>query len=120
MQEAMSMDKARFKASPYPLPELAGFLKPFRHHFYRVENHRALERYATALVADIRRKTCFGITKAVAGTSSQALQESLTNTHWDAEEVSQQRVQRLVGLLTVRQMQNILAKGIYSCSHRYP
>jgi SRSO17 transposase len=94
------MDTMPFKASPYPLPELAEYLKPFRHHFYRVENYRALERYATGLVADIKRKTCCGIAEAVAGTSSQSLQEFLTNTHWDAEEVSHQRVQRLVAEAT--------------------
>ena len=83
------MDKVPFKASPYPLPELAEYLEPFRHYFYRVENYRALERYATGLVADIKRKTCCGIAEAVAGTSSQALQE-----------FSQQRVQRLVAEAT--------------------
>jgi SRSO17 transposase len=90
------MNKPPPKASPYPLPELAEYLKPFRHHFYRVESYQALERYATGLVADIKRKTCRGIAEAVAGTSSQSLQEFLTNTHWAEEAMDQQRVQGLV------------------------
>ena len=94
------MDNPPFKASPYPLPELAEYLKPFRHHFYRVENYQALERYATGLLADIKRKTCSGIAEAVAGTSSQSLQEFLTNTHWDPEAINRQRVQQLMAEAT--------------------
>lgn len=94
------MDKLPPKASPYALPELDEYLKPFRHHFYRVESYQALERYATGLLADIKRKTCSGIAEAVAGTSSQSLQEFLTNTHWDAEAMNKQRVQRLMAEAT--------------------
>ena len=94
------MDKPPPKASPYPLPELAEYLRPFRHHFYRVESYQALERYATGLLADIKRKTCSGIAKAVAGTSSQSLQEFLTNTDWAEEGIDQQRVQGLVAEAT--------------------
>lgn len=90
------MDKPPPKASPYPLPELVEYLKPFRHHFYRVESYLALERYTTGLLADIKRKTCAGIAEAVAGTSSQSLQEFLTNTSWDPEAVDKQRVQQFV------------------------
>ena len=94
------MDKPPPKASPYPLPELVEYLKPYRHHFYRVESYQALQRYATGLLADIKRKTCSGIAEAVAGTSSQSLQEFLTNTDWDVEAVDKQRVQGLVAEAT--------------------
>ena len=94
------MDKPPVKASPYPLPELAEYLKPYRHHFYRVESYQALERYATGLLADIKRKTCSRIAEAVASTSSQSLQEFLTNTSWPAEAVGEQRVGGLVAEAT--------------------
>ena len=94
------MERPPPKASPYPLPELAEYLKPYRHHFYRVESYQALERYATGLLADIKRKTCSGIAEAVAGTSSQSLQEFLTNTRWDRGAMDKQRVQGLVAEAT--------------------
>ena len=38
------------KVSPYPIPELKEFLRPFRPHFYRAESLNTLERYATGLL----------------------------------------------------------------------
>ena len=41
------------KVSPYPIPELKEFLRPFRQQFYRFESLRTLERYATGLLSDV-------------------------------------------------------------------
>ncbi len=84
------------KASPYPLPELVAYMKPFRGHFYRVESFWSMERYVTGLLADIKRKSCSGIAEGVAGTSSQELQEMLTNSYWKPQGVDRQRVAQLV------------------------
>ena len=61
------------KVSPYPVPELKEFLRPFRQHFYRAESLHTLERYATGLLADVERKSGAGIAEAVAGLSDSAL-----------------------------------------------
>jgi len=45
------------------------------------------------LLGDIARKTCQGIADAIPGTSSQRLQELLTNTKWDHDSFNRQRVE---------------------------
>lgn len=80
------------KVSPYSIPELQEFLQPFRHHFYRVESLRTLERYATGLLADIERKSGAGIAQAVAGLSDSALYRLMTETRWDPKAFNGQRI----------------------------
>jgi SRSO17 transposase len=80
------------KVSPYPIPELVEFLRPFREYFYRVESVWTLERYATGLLAEVERKSGAGIAEAVAGLSESALYRLLDETHWEQDAVNQQRV----------------------------
>jgi SRSO17 transposase len=80
------------KVSPYPIPELVEFLRPFRELFYRVESFWTLERYATGLLAEVERKSGAGIAEAVAGLSESALYRLMNETYWDLEAVNQQRV----------------------------
>jgi len=82
----------KVKVSPYPIPELVEFLRPFRQYFYRVESFWTLERYATGLLAEVERKSGAGIAEAVAGLSESALYRLLGETYWDQDAVNRQRV----------------------------
>jgi SRSO17 transposase len=85
------------KVSPYPIPELAEFLRPYRKHFYRVESLQVLERYATGLLAEIgQRKSGAAVAEAVAGLSRSALYRLLTETVWDETAVNRQRIGTMV------------------------
>lgn len=84
------------KVSPYPIPELKEFLRPFRHHFYRAESLHTLERYATGLLSDVERKSGAGIAEAVAGLSDSALYRLMTETHWDHKALNRQRIQTML------------------------
>ena len=81
------------KVSPYPIPELKEFLRPFRKHFYRAESLHTLERYATGLLADVERKSGAGIAEAVAGLSDSALYRLMTEIDWDFKAFNRQRIQ---------------------------
>jgi SRSO17 transposase len=83
------------KVSPYPIPELKEFLRPFRQHFYRAESLHTLERFSTGLLADIAHKSGAGIAAAVADLSDSALYRLMTETAWDAKSLNQQRVQTM-------------------------
>ena len=83
-----------------PLPELAEFLAPFRVHFKRSEGPRALERYLTGLLTEHPNKNCDTIARVVPGTSEQSLQGLLTAMAWDEDDLSRQRVERLLALPT--------------------
>ena len=76
------------RISPYPIPELKEFLRPFRPHFYRCESLPVLERYATGLLADIARKSGAGIAEAVAGLSESAVYRLLAQSTWDEAAVN--------------------------------
>jgi SRSO17 transposase len=80
------------RISPYPIPELKEFLRPFRPHFYRCESLPVLERYATGLLADIARKSGAGIAEAVAGLSESAVYRLLAQSTWDEAAVNRQRI----------------------------
>ena len=84
------------KAGLEPLRDLAEFLAPYASLLRRHESRHALERYATGVLADLPRKTCSDIGRAVAGTNGQRLQEFLTATAWDAGEIDRLRVGRMV------------------------
>jgi len=81
------------RVSPYPIPELKEFLRPFRQQFYRVESLHTLERYATGLLADVKHKSGAAIAKAVAGLSDSALYRLMTETDWDPKALNRQRIQ---------------------------
>ena len=84
------------RVSPYPIPELQDFLRPFRPHFYRCESLPVLERYATGLLADIARKSGAGIAEAVAGLSESAVYRLLAQSAWDEAAVNRQRIAVMV------------------------
>ena len=73
-------------ASPAALPELQAFLKAFP------EGGQALERYLTGLLTESPNKNCDTMAQAIPGTSTQRLQEFLTNMQWDEEDLNRQRV----------------------------
>ena len=81
------------KATPYPIYEIYKGLERYFGLFTREESIWSLCRYIVGLLADIARKTCQGIADAVPGTSSQRLQEFLTNTKWDHDSFNRQRVE---------------------------
>lgn len=84
------------KVSPYPIPELAEFLRPFRKYFYRAESLHTLERFATGLLADVERKSGAGIAKAVAGLSDSAVYRLMTETWWSHKAVNRDRIQLML------------------------
>jgi SRSO17 transposase len=85
------------RVSPYPIPELAEFLRPYRKHFYRAESLQVLQRYATGLLAEIEpRKSGAGVARAVAGLSESALYRLMAETEWDATGVDGQRIGTMV------------------------
>ncbi len=84
------------KVSPYPIPELVDFLRPFRTHFYRAESWWTLERYLTGLLADLDHKSGAGIAKAVADLSDSAIYRLLSETAWDAAALNRQRITTLL------------------------
>lgn len=86
------------KSGPGPLANLTSFLEPFAGLVRRSESREAMERYATGLLADLRRKTAADIGRSLPGTSSQRLQEFLTNTDWDAREMNRIRIARMAEL----------------------
>jgi SRSO17 transposase len=86
------------KAAPEPLPALATFLQPFASLFQRAQSRASLERYLTGLLTDLPRKNCAAIAAAVAGASTERLQDLLTDVDWDAQALDKQRVQRLTAV----------------------
>jgi SRSO17 transposase len=81
------------RVSPYPIPELAEFLRPYRKHFYRLESLWVLERYVTGLLAEIEpRKSGAGVAKAVAGLSESGLYRLMGETEWDNMAFNNQRI----------------------------
>ena len=92
---------AILKAGTTPLSDLAEFLKPFAALVRRPESRHAMERYATGLLSDLPRKTASDIGRSIAGTNGQRLQEFLTRTSWDPEEMDRLRIQHMVAHASV-------------------
>lgn len=84
------------KVSPYPIPELTEFLRPFRQQFYRLESLRTLERYSTGLLSDVEHKSGAAVAEAVAGFSDAALYRLMTETRWDPLALNRQRVKTML------------------------
>jgi len=89
------------KAGPEPLADLAGYLEPFGHLVRRSESREALERYATGLLSGAERKTAAALGRSLPGTNSQKLQEFLTRTAWDPQDMDRLRVARMRAEATV-------------------
>jgi SRSO17 transposase len=87
-------------ASPAALPELQAFLNAFQIRFRRPEGGQALERYLTGLLTESPNKNCDTIAQAIPGTSTQRLQEFLTNMQWDEEDLNRQRVTKMIAEAT--------------------
>lgn len=86
------------KVSPYPIPELKEFLRPFRQFFYRLESLRTLERYCTGLLVELEHKSGAAVAEAVAGLSDSALYRLMTESRWNPQALNQQRVKTVVEL----------------------
>ena len=84
------------RVPPYPMPKLQRFLDNFKTIFKRSDTMRSAERYTTGLLSEIPYKNCGMIAEYVEGTSAQALQEFLTNSPWDCDELNTLRVQLMV------------------------
>jgi SRSO17 transposase len=93
------MNKNRVpKASPDALPELAAFLEPLAPLFRRHTSRDSMERYITGLLTDLPHKTADTIAATVAGTSTERLQYLLTDATWDAQQLDEARVKRLLAI----------------------
>jgi len=87
------MDNIIKKISPHPLPKLDRFLNNFKNIFKRSDTFRSAERYIVGLLSDLPSKTCSKMGVNIQGTSGQSLQEFLTNSPWDHDELNHLRVQ---------------------------
>lgn len=74
---------------------LKSFLRPFGGLVRRSESRSAMEHYLAGLLAPLPRKTASDMARALAGTTSQRLQEFLTRTSWDNARMDELRVGRL-------------------------
>jgi len=90
-----------YRLALHPIPELEQFLRPYRHHFYRVESLQVLERYATGLLARTDRKSGTGVAHAVVGLSDSAIYRLMVETMWDEAAVSPQRIEIMVSYTVV-------------------
>src|SRR5262245_34826311 len=90
------------QAPMQPMPELAAFLQPFHVQFARREAPPALERCRTGLLAELPSKACQTIADNIPGTSEQRLQGLLTAMAWDHDDLSRQRVERMLALPSER------------------
>ncbi len=89
------------KAATSPLEDLDEFLELFGSLVRRPESRHAMERYTTGLLTDLRRKTASDIGRAVAGTNAQRLQEFLTRTAWDPQEMDRLRIGHMMSRASV-------------------
>lgn len=84
---------AVLQAGQEPLVDLEQFLVPFGRLLRRSESRHALERYATGLLSGAGRKTASELGRSLPGTNGQHLQEFLTRTEWDPQQMDEIRVQ---------------------------
>ena len=80
------------KASPEPWPELATSLEPVAPLFRRSTSRESLERSLMGLLTDLPRKHCDPSADAVAGPSTERLQQLLTDATWEPQALDPQRV----------------------------
>ena len=82
------------------MPELAGFLAPFRVHFAQGPSAGVLDRYVTGLLTEHPNKNCQTLAEVVPNTNGQSLNNLLTDMAWDEEDLNRQRVQKMSDLKT--------------------
>lgn len=73
--------------------ELKAFLRPFGKLFVRPQNRFACQCYLLGLLSDLRRKNCDRMAEEVQGTSSQSLQQFITDTRWDSAAMDRLRIE---------------------------
>lgn len=88
------------KIAPFALPKLQRYLDKFKNIFRRSDTMNAAERYTTGLLSDIPYKNCGMMAEYMEGTSSQSLQDFLTNSPWDYNQLNSQRVKHLLEYAT--------------------
>lgn len=86
------------QAPSEPLPELAGFLAPFRLKFTFDRSFTSLERYLTGLLTEHPQKNCDTLAQVVPGTTQQNLQYLLTALVWDEQALNRQRIEQMLQL----------------------
>ena len=84
------------KIAPFALPKLQKYLDKFKNIFRRSDTMNAAERYMTGLLSDIPYKNCGMMAEYMEGTSAQSLQDFLTNSPWDYEQLNRQRVEHML------------------------
>lgn len=84
------------KIAPFALPKLQKNLDKFKNIFRRSDTMNAAERYMTGLMSDIPYKNCGMMAEYIEGTSAQSLQDFLTNSLWDYEQLNRQRVEHML------------------------
>jgi len=84
------------KAGADPLDDLGRFVAPFAALLRRAESRQALERYTTGLLSDLVRKTASDLGRSLPGTNGQRLQELLTRTSWDPQQLDRLRVAHML------------------------
>lgn len=84
------------RISPHPLPKLERFLNNFKKIFGRSDTFDSAERYMVGLLSDLPSKTCSKMGAAIEGTSGQSLQEFLTNSPWDHDELNRLRIKYMI------------------------
>ncbi len=72
--------------------KLQRFLNNFKNIFKRSDTMRSAERYTTGLLTDIPYKNCGMMSEFIEGTSMQALQQFITDSKWNHEELNKERV----------------------------
>jgi hypothetical protein len=83
-------------ASPAKRPDWQACLGAFQVRFRRAEGRDALERYPPGRLTELPTKHGETLAQAVPGTSAQRRQECLTHMPWAAEDLTRQRVQKMV------------------------
>lgn len=91
------------KVPPYPMPKLQRFLDNFKNIFKRSDTMSSAERYTTGLLSEIPYKNCGMIAEYVEGTTAQNLQQFITDSPWDYEQLNAQRVKLMVERATTRE-----------------
>ena len=86
------------QAPSEPLPELAGFLAPFRLKFTFDRSFTSLERYLTGLLTEHPQKNCDTLAQVVPGTTQQNLQYLLTALVRDEQALNRQRIEQMLQL----------------------
>ena len=81
------------RVPPYPMPKLQRFLDNI---FKRSDTMISAELYTAGLLSDIPYKNCGMIAEYLEGTTAQNLQQFITDSPWDYQQLNVQRVKLMV------------------------